>query len=184
MAAPDLNGQGAAGAGSAAQAGARLFAVIYISKAARQLTAAELDHLCQRAQGRNLDEGVTGLLLYSDGAFMQYIEGPAEGLSRVYAVIKADPTHYGMVDLYRAAINQREYANWSMTLRDVGVTGVASPAAADESLLTRLERFDSAHAVARDLLSNFWHQGRPSIAATLDEFSTERTRRASQFGDT
>jgi Sensors of blue-light using FAD len=52
------------------------FAIVYVSMAAHQLSLHELKHLQERAQQRNVQQDVTGVLLYSEGAFMQYLEGP------------------------------------------------------------------------------------------------------------
>jgi hypothetical protein len=148
----------------------RLFALLYISKAARLLTPAELAHLGQRAQARNLSEDVTGLLLYSDGAFMQYLEGPAHGMSRIYAVIKADNLHYGVIDLLREPIREREFAGWSMTVRDVGPLGMAASAPSDDAVSRRLAQIGEAHSTARDLLGNFWGHGQATVKPTLDRY--------------
>lgn len=148
----------------------RLFALVYISKAVRHLTPAELTHLGERAQARNLKENITGVLLYSDGAFMQYLEGPAPGLSHIYAVIKADPLHYGMIDLLREPIVEREFNGWLMTVRDVGPVGMATSAQSDEAVRSRLAHIGEAHRAARELLSNFWGYGHSTVKPTLDRY--------------
>jgi hypothetical protein len=150
--------------------GTRLFALIYISKAVRLLTPAELAHLAERAQARNLSEDVTGLLLYSDGAFMQYLEGPAPGMSRIYAVIKADTLHYGVIDLLREPIQEREFAGWSMTVRDVGPLGMAGSTQPDDAVSRRLAQIGDVHRTARNLLGNFWGHGQATVKPTLDRY--------------
>lgn len=157
--------------------GTRLFAIVYISTAARLLAMHELEQLCSRAQARNLAHGVTGILLYSGGAFMQYLEGPAAGLSKVYGAIKADPLHYGVIDLIREPVLQREFAAWSMVLRDVGVGGQSSASEPDALLSGLLDVPAEARSAAQALLVNFWSQGRSSVASTLLRFSHERAQR-------
>jgi len=80
---------------------ADLISLIYVSTATHLLSAAELDRLMARAPHRNERAGVTGVLLYNDGHFMQYLEGPAEGLSKIYKIIKADRLHRGLIELLR-----------------------------------------------------------------------------------
>lgn len=160
-----------------AHSGPRLFAIVYISTAARRLSVAELDHLCVRAQARNLEQGVTGLLLYSDGSFMQYLEGPAAGLVRVYGCIKADPLHYGVIDLLRVPLQAREFPAWSMALRDVGVGGRPVPGAQDAQLVAKLAAPAHRSSAAGELLQNFWNRGRSSVASVLTDFSTQRVLR-------
>ena len=154
-----------------------LYAIVYVSTAARPLALAVLRHIQERAQARNLNENVTGVLLYSDGAFMQYLEGPAQGLYRVYAVIKADPQHYGIVDLVREPIAEREFSGWSMAFRVVDAFGQSSEAEQDARLVQRLAAPVNQYSAARELLAKFWSRGRSVVASTLLDFSKERARR-------
>jgi hypothetical protein len=154
-----------------------LYALVYVSTAARPLSLAELAHLLERAQARNLQENITGVLLYSDGTFMQYLEGPAPGLCRVYEVIKASPQHYGIVDLVREPIARREFSGWSMAFRVMDAFGDSSEAEQDAQLAQRLSLPINQSSAARELLVKFWSRGRSVVASTLLDFSHERARR-------
>ena len=77
---------------------AQLHALVYVSTARHRLSLDEIDHLLERARVRNEREGVTGVLLYNDGNFMQYLEGPAAGMSVVYAAIQRDALHAGLIE--------------------------------------------------------------------------------------
>jgi hypothetical protein len=158
-----------------------LYAVVYVSTAARPLSLAELHHLQERAQARNLKENITGVLLHSDGAFMQYLEGPAQGLYRVYEVIKADPQHYGIVDLVREPIAQREFSSWSMAFRVIDAFGQSSEAEQDAQLTQRLAAPINQFSAARELLAKFWSRGRSVVASTLLDFSNQRAKRVAGF---
>ena len=155
----------------------QLYAIVYVSTAARVLTLGELRHLQERAQVRNGREQVTGILLFSEGTFMQYLEGPAAGLARVYEFIKADPHHYGIVDLVREPIARREFSDWAMAFRVVGAMGQSSEASQDEALMHSLLSTDEPVSAARQQLLKFWTRGRSSVASTLDQFSAERAKR-------
>ena len=50
------------------------------------MLAADLDALLQDAQGFNQAAGVSGVLCYHDGLFIQYFEGPASAVERAYAI--------------------------------------------------------------------------------------------------
>lgn len=157
-----------------------LYAIVYVSTAARVLSLGELRHLQERAQVRNQREQVTGILLFSEGTFMQYLEGPAAGLAKVYEFIKADPHHYGIVDLVREPIPEREFSDWAMAFRVVGAMGQSSETSQDEALMRCLLATDEPVSAARQLLLRFWNRGRSSVASTLDQFSTERAKRVRQ----
>ncbi len=154
-----------------------LYAIVYVSTAARALSLADLRHLQMRAQARNQQEAVTGVLLYADGAFMQYLEGPAGGLARVYDIIKSHPWHYGVIDLVREPIPAREFSEWSMAFRVVGALGPSSQAEQDALLGQRLAPPGIQHSAERDLLSKFWGRGRSALATSLLDFSRARARR-------
>lgn len=156
---------------------ARLYAIVYISTAAHLPSVDELEHLRDRAHARNLEHEVTGVLLYSDGAFMQYLEGPAAGLARVYSLIKADPLHFGVIDLLREPIREREFAAWSIAMRMVGDRGQSAASEQDDLLLGAQDASAPPLSRARELLLDFWSKGRCSVAPTLRDFSQERARR-------
>lgn len=117
------------------------------------------------------------MLLYSDGAFMQYLEGPRPGLACVYEVIKVDPQHFGIIDLVREPISQREFSGWSMAFRVVGAAGLSAEAEQDAALDARLSMPAHPGSMARALLLKFWQRGRRSVGPALLEFSTQRAAR-------
>lgn len=136
-----------------------LHALVYVSTSTRSLSESELNHLLDRARTRNSQEGVTGVLLYSHGNFIQYLEGPEAGIEKVYAVIKADPQHHGIIELMRESIRSREFSDWSMAFRNISAYGLASPPGIDAV-------FEAAGSMGRNrssaghvFLSKFWTKG-------------------------
>ena len=157
--------------------GPDLFSIVYVSTAARPVPLADLMHLLDGAKRRNAEEGVTGLLLYSNTSFMQYLEGPAVGLARVYDVIKTHPMHYGLIDLVREPIEDRAFPEWSMAFQVAGAFGNSSPAEQDALLESRLDEAAQPKSVALDLLLKFWRQGQDSVSSALVQHSVARSRR-------
>jgi hypothetical protein len=94
-----------------------LHVVVYVSSATHLLQEAEIERLLSRARVRNARAGLTGLLLYSDGSFMQYIEGPREALMRTYAVIRRDPLHHDIDELLNEPLTEREFGDWAMAFK-------------------------------------------------------------------
>jgi hypothetical protein len=107
-----------------------LIGLIYVSTAARAIDAGDLHDMLQRAQKRNKDLEITGVLISRGNTFMQYLEGPTGMVEYVYQRIRKDPLHFGVVEVVRGAIGTREFAGWSMALGRPG----ASDKAADETL--------------------------------------------------
>ncbi|MEO0982124.1 MAG: BLUF domain-containing protein [Pseudomonadota bacterium] len=91
--------------------------LLYISRATPNPDLDALHDLLVQARRRNGRLGVTGLLLYGDGRFMQVIEGPTHSIDEVYASICADARHADIETIYEAYCDQRSYSGWRMAYR-------------------------------------------------------------------
>jgi hypothetical protein len=138
---------------------AELRALVYVSTASHPLVQQEIDHLLDRARARNTQEQVTGVLLYSHGNFMQYLEGPADGIGIVYRAIKADRLHHGIIELLDEAITEREFSDWSMAFRSVSAFGLSSPERFDSLFIPKIDPAVSASSGTHRLLWKFWNKG-------------------------
>lgn len=141
-----------------------LLAIVYVSKAARKIEHADLIEILEGARRRNLEEQITGVLLYSDGSFMQYLEGPVAGMLRVYQIIKTHPLHYGLIDLLRQPIAVREFGEWSMACHVTGEVGNSELFDDYKALAARLASTVGQRSAAREVLSRFWTGGRKAVA--------------------
>lgn len=70
-----------------------LNSITYRSRAVAAMSEHDLLRLAAAAQKRNASEGVTGLLLYDRGEFFQWLEGPEDGVSRVWDSVRRDRRH-------------------------------------------------------------------------------------------
>ena len=95
-----------------------LFGVTYTSEASRPLSAEDLDRLLVSARSRNSLVGVTGVLLYGEGRFVQYFEGMRDGVDDVYARIKRSDLHRNVMELEHQRISQRLFNRWFMGFRE------------------------------------------------------------------
>lgn len=96
-----------------------LVAAVYVSSAARPFGADALLELLRHARRNNEAAGVTGMLLYRSGNFIQAIEGPAAAIDALLERIARDPRHTGMIRVMRRPIRSREFAGWSMGFDDI-----------------------------------------------------------------
>lgn len=141
-----------------AQPAADLLGLVYVSSATHWLSSAELGRLVRAARERNARLGVSGVLLYSYGNFMQYLEGPADSVEEVYEHIKASPLHAGIIELLREPIAAREFAGWSMAFKEISAFGASDPPEICDIFAgerTPAGRASAAHL----LLSKFWDKG-------------------------
>jgi hypothetical protein len=93
--------------------------LLYVSATRRDLAQSELNAILATARTNNAALGVTGLLLYSEGGFMQVLEGEHDTLHQLYRVIAKDPRHWEA----RLLLDQegaRNFGQWSMGFKSVG----------------------------------------------------------------
>jgi len=88
--------------------------VLYHSRATTAPTEANLQALLEQSRAYNAQHQITGLLLYSDGWFVQLVEGAEAAVRALYARIQADPRHTQVVTLSDGPGPQRWFADWHM----------------------------------------------------------------------
>ncbi|HEX7637239.1 MAG TPA: BLUF domain-containing protein [Burkholderiaceae bacterium] len=89
-------------------------AIAYVSSSAWSLSDDDLRSIVAESRGRNVESGVTGVLLYCDGNFMQYLEGPDEALLPTYQRIRASTRHHRLNELINQPVSGREFGDWAL----------------------------------------------------------------------
>ncbi|MEM1051266.1 MAG: BLUF domain-containing protein [Pseudomonadota bacterium] len=88
----------------------------YQSRASAPPSDNELNELVARARLRNQSVGVTGMLLYEDGRFLQTLEGPPDGLGAVWGSIQRDERHKDIELLSEHYVEARLFSDWDLLL--------------------------------------------------------------------
>jgi hypothetical protein len=96
-----------------------MFHVVCISTASHLLTKAELQAMLEETRETNAQVGVTGLLLYKDGTFLQVLEGDQEAVMKLVSSIKEHHRHKDFQMLWRGTSEHRLFADWSVGFRDL-----------------------------------------------------------------
>lgn len=91
-----------------------MFFHIYVSIAKAPFTDQELIDLLEHSRANNEKVGVTGMLLYKDGNFMQVLEGEEHAVRTLTEKIGRDPRHHKMIMLLEGSAESREFAGWWM----------------------------------------------------------------------
>ncbi|MGI2257998.1 BLUF domain-containing protein [Shewanella sp. GXUN23E] len=99
-----------------------LIQLIYISCATRLFREQELEGMVTNIRANNQKLGVTGMLLYRDGDFIQALEGPESVVNKLYQQILQDQRHTGIFELLVQIIEKREFADWSMGFSRISET--------------------------------------------------------------
>ncbi|MBK1643825.1 hypothetical protein CKO25_03945 [Thiocapsa imhoffii] len=107
----------------------RVYYLIYLSRANEALGREHIDEIVAQSRASNRPEGITGLLIYQNGYFMQLLEGRQEPVEALMARIAEDPRHSEPLVVVRGYAGQRLFADWSMGYWKVGATpdGEQSP---------------------------------------------------------
>ena len=96
-----------------------LITLAYVSSATTLFTPEELGELLTRSRTKNAAAGITGMLLYKDGNFLQVLEGEEESVIELKTRIARDPRHHGMIVMLQQAVGAREFGDWSMAFVDL-----------------------------------------------------------------
>lgn len=96
-----------------------LIQLIYASSATRLMTDEELVELLRISRQNNHPRGITGMLLYRDGNFLQVLEGEAEAVDALYNTIAQDPRHHNILLISRQAVAERSFPEWEMGFTDI-----------------------------------------------------------------
>ena len=91
-----------------------VYQVLYHSRARAAPTEAQLQELLAQSGAYNARHQITGLLLYSDGRFVQALEGAEADVRALYARIQRDPRHEQVVTVSAGPGPQRRFPDWSM----------------------------------------------------------------------
>ena len=76
--------------------------------------------IVKQSKAHNGAAGITGLLCFSDGIFLQVLEGGRNAVSALYNRIAADPRHCEVVLLHYAEIGERRFSGWAMGQVNLG----------------------------------------------------------------
>jgi hypothetical protein len=85
----------------------------------------ELASILESSVRHNLQNGITGMLLYYRGGYMQVLEGGEAQVHETYARICADPRHHHILTLTDSEVQMRHFENWSMGYKFVEASTVA-----------------------------------------------------------
>lgn len=94
-----------------------LIQLMYVSSATHQFSDHELDRILESCARHNAATGITGMLLYSEGNFMQVLEGSESAVAETYERICQDSRHTNFFLLSKDETPRREFSAWNMGFR-------------------------------------------------------------------
>lgn len=94
-----------------------LFNVVYCSRAASDVVADTVDQIIVASQRNNGRAGITGVLVFGEGIFFQWLEGPRANINALMDRLRNDRRHEQIILLSEVEeSSERVFAQWDMEL--------------------------------------------------------------------
>lgn len=90
-----------------------LVRLLYASRAVERSDAA-IEAILSQSRHFNPTSGITGILCYGGGIFLQAIEGGRSPVSELYGHIQQDKRHKDVILLHYEEITERRFGGWTM----------------------------------------------------------------------
>lgn len=81
--------------------------------------AGDIEAILTAARAFNPSRNITGMLLYVEGQFLQYLEGEEAAVEALYDKIEKDRRHSGVMRLFASDCPRRGFEDWSMGFRSI-----------------------------------------------------------------
>lgn len=125
-----------------------LLSVLYSSNATEPFDDALLGELLAQSRADNQRAGLTGMLLYRAGRFIQVLEGAPDAVRALVDRIRDDPRHRDMRILIEQPVEDRQFASWTMGYEPIRPRTGPVPEGFRDTF-EDLENLDDANAVTR-----------------------------------
>ncbi len=91
--------------------------LVYTSVETQPFGRRELEQLLAVSRQNNRKNGITGILLYCDGCFIQVLEGSEDQVFQTFMRVEKDPRHRSINQVIDVYGDERNFQDWSMGFR-------------------------------------------------------------------
>lgn len=134
----------------------RMIRLSYVSSAAAPMTNPQIIDLLAQARRNNERDGITGLLLYHDGNFMQVVEGETAMVRALVGRLQRDSRHRGIIKVFEEDAHERQFQNWGMGFQSIAaLTDSQRAAIPQDALMPLTASYAGQPTLARKLLTHF-----------------------------
>ncbi|MCQ6956633.1 BLUF domain-containing protein [Mucilaginibacter aquariorum] len=88
--------------------------IVYVSTAVKLMHENQLLDILHNSRLHNAALNISGVLLYSDGTFIQVLEGKDTVIDALYSRIKADQRHKNIITIIDEPIVEKSFGQWLM----------------------------------------------------------------------
>ena len=93
--------------------------LVYVSTRKNNCSALEIEKILSACKKNNSSTDTTGVLLYSQDKFIQYLEGDSKQLLSLYDKIKKDERHEKVMMISYGPIKEKAFPSWHMATKKV-----------------------------------------------------------------
>lgn len=94
-----------------------MYYLVYVSYATKPFKEKGLQKLLVRCRNNNKINGITGILLYFEGKFVQILEGEKEKVKSLFEKIQKDRRHHKVCRILEGPMEERNFPNFLMGSR-------------------------------------------------------------------
>ncbi|MGE3611611.1 MAG: BLUF domain-containing protein [Bacteriovoracaceae bacterium] len=102
-----------------------MYQLFYVSNVSKDFNPHEdIKKILSVAHKTNSEQGISGILLFHGGIFLQLLEGDKEKVEKLYLKIEQDRRHSNVIKLIATEGNQRLFPDWTMAFHEVKGTDI------------------------------------------------------------
>lgn len=151
-----------------------MYRLIYVSREVEPFNLQRLTQLLPNVQHANQTAGITGVLFYCQGIFLQLLEGPRNAVEGIMGKIEKDPRHTAIICLVRKeSTHERLFPDWRMgffhmsSIEPLFENGLVPN---DPVEMERILDLADHHDPERNLLATFWNENRKMLRPIFTNF--------------
>lgn len=109
-----------------------IFQLVYISQALDSLCYSDMHRILDSSRRFNSVNGITGVLIYKDGFFVQLLEGEESKVLDVVCRVVRDRRNHHLQVVHETLVQRRYFAEWSMAFKDGDVANAEEKVIIDQ----------------------------------------------------
>jgi hypothetical protein len=96
----------------------QLVRLLYTSVLSKNHSSEVIQEILEKGRASNARNGITGILLFRNGEFLQLLEGDMFNVYFTFKKIRDDERHYKIRILHESPIESRLFSSWTMAYKD------------------------------------------------------------------
>lgn len=113
-----------------------MFRLVYTSRAFGDMSPGDISAILSEARQRNRQDGITGMLLFHKGKFLQILEGERARVQACYERIRRDGRHSNVITRFEGAVETALFSDWFLGYEALEELPALSRVSSGKALLT------------------------------------------------